>query len=113
MKISIVVPVFNEADNILLLLNEITEAMQVAEAYEIIFVDDASTDNSAQVLADALHQLPSLRVLRHSQTSGQSKAVYTGVKAARYATIATLDGDGQTTPPIFLGFIKPLLPDKR
>ncbi len=98
MKLSIVVPVFNEADNILMLLNEITQALQVAEAYEIIFVDDASTDNSAQVFADALQQIPNLRVLKHSRTSGQSRAVYTGVKAARYDIIATLDGDGQNDP---------------
>jgi dolichol-phosphate mannosyltransferase len=98
MKISIVVPVHNEADNILSLTEEIVKAMSQAQAYEIIYVDDGSSDNTAAVLQQALQQVKALRVFRHEQSCGQSTAIHTGVKAANYSYIATLDGDGQNDP---------------
>jgi dolichol-phosphate mannosyltransferase len=98
MKISIVVPVHNEADNILSLIEEIVKAMSQAQAYEIIYVDDGSSDNTAAVLQQALQQVKALRVFRHEQSCGQSTAIHTGVKAANYSYIATLDGDGQNDP---------------
>ena len=98
MKISIVVPVHNEADNIVSLLDEIVIAMRPAEAYEIIYVDDGSNDQTAEVLKQALQSVKELRVIRHEHSCGQSTAIYTGVKAARYPYIATLDGDGQNDP---------------
>jgi dolichol-phosphate mannosyltransferase len=97
-KISIVVPVHNEAGNIVSLLDEIVSAMSLAEAYEIIYVDDGSTDQTAAVLKQALQNYKALRVIRHQQSCGQSKAIHTGVKAANYPWIATLDGDGQNDP---------------
>ena len=97
-KISIIVPVYNEADNIFPLLNEITEAMQQAEAYEIIYVDDGSDDATPVVLAQALHEIEALRVIRHQLSYGQSTAIYTGIKAANYPCIITIDGDGQNDP---------------
>jgi len=97
-KISIVVPVHNEADNIVSLLDEIVIAMRPAEAYEIIYVDDGSNDQTAEVLKQALQSVKELRVIRHERSCGQSTAIYTGVKAARYPYIATLDGDGQNDP---------------
>jgi len=97
-KISIVVPVHNEADNIVSLLDEIVIAMRPAEAYEIIYVDDGSNDQTAEVLKQALQSVKELRVIRHEHSCGQSTAIYTGVKAARYPYIATLDGDGQNDP---------------
>jgi len=97
-KISVVVPVHNEAGNILPLINEIVTAMQSAEAYEIIYVDDGSTDESPTILKQALQDVGALRVIRHQQSCGQSTAVHTGVKAAKYDWIATLDGDGQNDP---------------
>lgn len=98
MKISIVVPVYNEADNITALLQEIVNAMHKAEAYEIIYVDDGSNDRTAAVLEESLKSFNMLRVIRHQRSYGQSTAIHTGVKAARHAWIATLDGDGQNDP---------------
>jgi dolichol-phosphate mannosyltransferase len=97
-KISIIVPVYNEADNINSLIDEIVAAMSQAEAYEIIYVDDGSNDDTAAVLKQAQQNVRALRVIRHQQSCGQSTAVYTGVKAASYPCIATLDGDGQNDP---------------
>jgi dolichol-phosphate mannosyltransferase len=98
MKISIVVPVHNEADNILSLTEEIVKAMSQAQAYEVIYVDDGSNDDTAAVLQRALQQVEALRVIRHERSCGQSTAIHTGVKAANYPYIATLDGDGQNDP---------------
>jgi dolichol-phosphate mannosyltransferase len=97
-QISIVIPVHNEADNIVPLLEEIVGVMHGADVYEIIVVDDGSNDQTGQVLKQALEQVPTLRVIQHELSCGQSTAVYTGVKAAKYPIIATLDGDGQNDP---------------
>ncbi|MFI3184793.1 MAG: glycosyltransferase family 2 protein [Methylococcaceae bacterium] len=98
MKISIVVPVHNEADNINSLIEEIVSAMSQAEAYEIIYVDDGSNDDTAVVLKQTQQQVKALRVIRHQQSCGQSAAIHTGIKAASFPYIATLDGDGQNDP---------------
>jgi dolichol-phosphate mannosyltransferase len=97
-QISIVIPVHNEADNIVPLLEEIVGVMHGADVYEIIVVDDGSNDQTSQVLKQALQQVSTLRVIQHELSCGQSTAVYTGVKAAKYPIIATLDGDGQNDP---------------
>jgi dolichol-phosphate mannosyltransferase len=94
--ISVVVPVRNEAPNISPLVNEITAAL-AGVPHEIIYVDDGSTDTSGAELA-ALTSTHPLRWLRHTQSCGQSAAVVTGVRAAKGAWIATLDGDGQNDP---------------
>lgn len=98
MEISVVVPVHNEADNIVPLIEEIVNALSVAKAYEIIYVDDGSKDESAVVLKQALQQFKALKVIHHQYSCGQSTAIHTGVKAAQYPWIATLDGDGQNDP---------------
>ncbi|MCX8134969.1 MAG: glycosyltransferase family 2 protein [Roseococcus sp.] len=95
-RLSVVIPVRNEAENIGPLIAEI-EAALPALPHEIICVDDGSTDATAAVLAEAARSAP-LRVLRHRLSCGQSAAVISGVKAARGAWIATLDGDGQNDP---------------
>jgi dolichol-phosphate mannosyltransferase len=94
---SVVVPVCNEAENVEPLAREIDTAMK-GRSYEMIFVDDGSTDDTAAILLKLKASLPTLRVLRHSFRSGQSAAVATGVRAARAPWIATLDGDGQNDP---------------
>ena len=94
---SVVVPVCNEAQNVEPLAREIDAALQ-GRAYEMIFVDDGSTDETAAVLEKLKSELPPLRVLRHSFRSGQSAAVASGVRAARAPWVATLDGDGQNDP---------------
>lgn len=96
--LSVVVPVHNEQDNIDPLLDEIVTALRGRLPFEVIYVDDASGDDTATVLAAAKGRHPELRVLRHARQSGQSTAIRNGVKAARSPWIATLDGDGQNDP---------------
>jgi dolichol-phosphate mannosyltransferase len=97
-ELSVVVPVFNERDNIVPLSEEIVAALRGAHDFEIVYVDDASRDDSLQVLRETRARIPELRVVRHLSQSGQSTAVRNGVKAARGAWVATLDGDGQNDP---------------
>lgn len=98
MKISVVVPVHNEADNVATLISEIHQALSHLDAYEMIFVDDGSTDETRTKLQQAMQHFAALRVLTHQWSCGQSRAVHTGVFAAQYDWIATLDGDGQNDP---------------
>ncbi len=97
-RIAVVVPVKNEADNILPLLGEISAALIDRWPFEIVYVDDGSDDATPDVLESAGHRFPQLRVIRHRRSCGQSQAVASGVKAARAPYIATLDGDGQNDP---------------
>ncbi len=97
-QLSVVVPVFNERDNIPPLVAEITAALRGHIDFEIVYVNDASRDDSLAVLEQLKAAVPELRVLSHVTQSGQSTAVRTGVKAARGTWIATLDGDGQNDP---------------
>jgi dolichol-phosphate mannosyltransferase len=96
--LSVVVPVRNEQDNIAPLVAEIRAALDGVVAYEIVYVNDGSTDATAQRLAEIRQACPQLRVVRHAQSCGQSTAVRSGVQAARGDWIATLDGDGQNDP---------------
>jgi len=96
--LSVVVPVFNEQDNVGPLLREILAALRGRIEFEAIFVDDHSRDGTLGALQALKGEAPELRVLRHARQSGQSTAIRTGVKAARGAWIATLDGDGQNDP---------------
>jgi dolichol-phosphate mannosyltransferase len=96
--VSIVVPVRNEAGNVAPLIAEIAAALDGRWVYEIIYVDDGSTDATAERLAEIMKQRGNLRQIRHATSSGQSSAVRSGVRAARGAIVATLDGDGQNNP---------------
>ncbi|HEU4708192.1 MAG TPA: glycosyltransferase family 2 protein [Methylophilaceae bacterium] len=96
--LSVVVPVRNEEGNIEPLISEIHAALSGVVQHEIVYVDDGSTDATAQVLLEAKARYPQLRVLHHARSCGQSTAVRSGVKAARGDWIATLDGDGQNDP---------------
>ncbi|MCX8497874.1 MAG: glycosyltransferase family 2 protein [Caulobacteraceae bacterium] len=95
--VSIVVPVFNETGNVGPLVREIAAAF-AGQAYEMIFVDDASTDSTRADLIALKADLPSLRVLSHQRNSGQSRSVRTGILAARASIVVTMDGDGQNDP---------------
>jgi len=96
-EISVVVPVHNEAGNVPGLVAEIAGALS-GRAYEMIFVDDASRDETRHILAGLKATHPELRVLSHRQNAGQSRAIRTGIQAARAEIIGTLDGDGQNDP---------------
>ena len=97
-ELSVVVPVFNERDNVTPLVNEIVAALRGRLPFEIVYVDDQSKDDSLAVLTGLMASVPELRVVQHLKQSGQSTAVRNGIKAARGAWIATLDGDGQNDP---------------
>jgi dolichol-phosphate mannosyltransferase len=98
-EVSVVVPVCNEAENVIPLAQEIVAALRGRVPFEMIFVDDGSSDATAERVRDARTSgLSEMRLLRHSARSGQSAAVHSGVRAARAAWIATLDGDGQNDP---------------
>jgi glycosyltransferase involved in cell wall biosynthesis len=96
--VSIVVPVRNEADNIAPLVAEIATALEGRWIYEIVYVNDGSTDATDAALRAQMKERGNLRQLRHTQSCGQSAAVRTGVRAARGKIVATLDGDGQNDP---------------
>jgi dolichol-phosphate mannosyltransferase len=96
--VSVVVPVRNEAENVNPLIAEIAAALDSRWAYEIIYVNDGSTDATAERLLAVMKQRGNLRQIRHATSSGQSAAVRSGVRAARAAIVATLDGDGQNNP---------------
>lgn len=96
--ISIVVPVRNEADNIAPLIAEIAAALDGRWSYEIVYVNDGSTDATDAMLRAHMKQRANLRQLRHAHSCGQSAAVRSGVRAARGKIVATLDGDGQNDP---------------
>ncbi len=97
-QLSVVVPVFNERDNVTPLIGEITAALRGQLDFEIVYIDDHSRDDTLAVLQALKAGTPELRVLHHASQSGQSTAVRNGVKQARAPWIATLDGDGQNDP---------------
>jgi dolichol-phosphate mannosyltransferase len=96
--VSVVVPVMNEAENVAPLTLEIVAALRGQGPSEIVFVDDGSTDGTIEALQRLQRELPNLRVISHQGNYGQSRAIRTGVRAARGGTIVTLDGDGQNDP---------------
>ena len=101
--LSVVVPVYNEEGNVAPLIGEIVAALRGQPAgqggdFEIVYVDDCSTDATLARLQALKAEVPELRVIRHLKQGRQSTAIRNGVKAARGSWIATLDGDGQNDP---------------
>lgn len=107
-RLSVVVPVRNEAGNIAPLVAEIEAACATLGSFEIIYVDDGSTDATAAELAALAPSRPWLRRLKHDRSCGQSAAVMTGARAARAPIIVTLDGDGQNDPAFIPALIAAL-----
>lgn len=98
-ELSIVVPFFNEETNLRLLVEEIEEALGgLAQTYEVLLVDDGSTDRSLEVARELCADRPRLRVLRLRRNSGQSAALAVGFRAARGSVVVTLDADLQNDP---------------
>ena len=96
-EISIVIPCRNEAANLAFLLDEVNAAMQ-GRQYEVIVVDDGSTDATGDILAQRITAGSPLRHVRHDRSAGQSASVRSGVFAAQGRIVATMDGDGQNNP---------------
>jgi dolichol-phosphate mannosyltransferase len=98
MRIAVVIPAYNEAGNIGLLIEETIAAVPAATLAEIIVVDDASDDGMDAEIKALLGRHKALRYLRHGTRAGQSAALRSGVIAATAPVIATMDGDGQNDP---------------
>lgn len=97
-KITVIVPIKNESENIKPLITEINEALSTDNDFEIIYIDDGSTDNSVQILQDLQKTMPHLRIIQHKTSCGQSAAIRSGILYANNGIIVTLDGDGQNVP---------------
>lgn len=96
--VSIVVPVRNEENNVAPLIAEIAAALDGRWDHEIVYVNDGSTDGTAERISTEMRARKNLRHIVHAKSSGQSAAVRSGVRASRGAIVATLDGDGQNNP---------------
>src|SRR6516225_662276 len=99
LKLSIVVPLLNEGPNVAPLARQIIASLESEQRdLEVVFVDDASTDDTWERILEAQRGDPRIRALRHTQRGGQSAALWTGFRASRGDVIASLDGDLQNDP---------------
>lgn len=98
MQFSVVIPVHNECENVEKLTAEINESVAPAHTFEIIFVDDHSTDKTLEKQQKLTAAAENFTYIRHGRQYGQSAALRTGVQRAKYPLIVTLDGDGQNNP---------------
>jgi dolichol-phosphate mannosyltransferase len=112
-RISVVVPVRNEAGNVAPLIDEIARAMAALAPFEIIYVNDGSSDGTAAELRALAEQFPYLRHLDHAVSCGQSAAVRSGAAFARAPVVVTLDGDGQNDPAFLPALVAPIERDPR
>ena len=107
--ISVVVPVYNEEDNLPILIPQIAQVLEsLGESYEMIFVDDGSTDKSRRILKEMASQYSSLHIIAFKENRGLSTALFAGMKEARGKKIVTLDSDLQNDPediPRLLGYM--------
>lgn len=97
-ELSIIVPVYNEIDNVEPLYREICQALMTNYVFEVIFVDDGSTDGTREKLTQLARDNPSCRLIKHKGNYGQSAGIVSGARAAHYPWLVTLDGDGQNDP---------------
>lgn len=99
MQLSILVPVYNEADNVEMLYDEIVGALSdETYLFEVIFINDGSTDDTFNRLKAISRRSPHLKIVSHTTNYGQSAALVTGARAAQYPYLVTMDGDGQNDP---------------
>ncbi len=98
-SLSVVIPAYNEQENIPALLSRLGDALaKIQRPFEVVVVDDGSTDQTPRLLSEAMRELPWLRVIRMARNGGQSAAFEAGFAAARGAIIATIDADLQNDP---------------
>ena len=103
-EISIIIPVFNEAENVRSLAFELSNSLK-EYTYEIIFIDDGSTDSTKQEIIKISKNIKNLRLIIHKTRSGQSVAMRTGIMSSNFNVIGTIDGDGQNNPKDFIKLI--------
>lgn len=96
--LSVVIPVQNEEENIRMLIDEVRQSLDGVLNYELIYVNDGSTDSTLDILEQYRAGFSLLKIISHEKSAGQSTAVRTGIKHAISPVIATLDGDGQNDP---------------
>lgn len=106
--VSVVVPVRNEAGNIAPLVAEIAAALHDHWSFEVVYVNDGSSDETAAEIQRLAAQYPWLRQVRHAVSCGQSAAIRSGVRAARAPFVITLDGDGQNDPAFMPAMLRAL-----
>src|SRR5439155_9365089 len=106
--VSVVVPVRNEAGNMAPLIVEIVAALAAVSSFEIVYVNDGSTDGTETELRALMAEHAWLRQIKHASSCGQSAAVRTGVAHARADVIVTLDGDGQDDSAFISSLLAPL-----
>src|SRR5262245_20789285 len=106
--VSVVVPVRNEADNVGPLVDEIAAALAGRWPFEVIYVNDGSTDGTEAARRRPAREKPWRRQVKHAASCGQQAAVRTGIAAARAPIVATLDGDGQNDPPFIPALLRAL-----
>ena len=111
MELSVVIPVHNEQGNVHRVMREIDASLAGQLEYEVIMVDDGSSDGTFGILTQMRADFPNLQLIHHQENCGQSAALWTGVSSARAPWIATLDGDGQNDPADILPLLR-LLKDK-
>jgi dolichol-phosphate mannosyltransferase len=97
-RASIVIAVLNEEESVRAVADEVLAALDSISPFEVVFVDDGSTDRTPEILTALAAEDARVRLVRHDRRCGKSQAVRTGVLAARAPWIATLDGDGQNDP---------------
>ena len=105
-RLSVVIPSYNEEENVIPLAEEVIATLRdLPGGYELILVDDASTDTTASVIRQLEAQYPTVRGVFHRVNAGQSAAVASGFQAARGEWVGTLDGDGQNDPADLPGML--------
>jgi polyisoprenyl-phosphate glycosyltransferase len=105
--LSIIIPVLNEEESVLLFLGRVSPILdRLSLRYEFIFVDDGSTDNTAQILTEARRTRPEIRILRLSRNFGKEAALTAGLEAARGAAVIPMDVDLQDPPELIVDFVR-------